>query len=143
MNSYKLVNFNEIENLRKKWNVPETHTSAVGKTDVKGLEDLSFEGGSPKVRKEAGLPSLDKLYPNHEIKAPYNREIRGHAQFMDHAEEGIVVEFEDAVKKAAFKLEGVKRTLNIINLIQMEFVINVQKICLILFRMMKEEYLSN
>ncbi|WP_284702858.1 hypothetical protein [Peribacillus simplex] len=38
--------------------------------------------------------------PGREIKAPYNRAIRGHAQFMDHAEEGIIAEFEDAVKKA-------------------------------------------
>ncbi|MDQ0861807.1 ribonuclease YeeF family protein [Bacillus sp. V2I10] len=103
----------DLDNLRKKWNVPETHTIAVGKTDVKGLEDLSFEGGSPKVRKEAGLPSLDELYPNREIKAPYNRAIRGHAQFMDHAEEGTIAEFEDAVKKAGLKPEDVKGTLYI------------------------------
>ena len=101
----------DLENLRKKWNVPETHTIAVGETDVKGLEGIRFEGGSPKVRKEAGLPSLDEMYPNREIKAPYNRAIRGHAQFMDHAEEGIIAEFENAVKKAGLKPEGVKGTL--------------------------------
>ncbi|MGG1849287.1 hypothetical protein ABDI32_18270 [Bacillus wiedmannii] len=101
----------DLENLRKKWNVPGTHTIAVGETDVKGMEGIRFEGGSPKVRKEAGLPSLDEMYPNREIKAPYSRERRGHAQFMDYAEEGVIAEFEDAVKKAGLKPEGVKGTL--------------------------------
>ncbi|MFD6439429.1 ribonuclease YeeF family protein [Peribacillus sp. NPDC060186] len=103
----------DLESLRKKLGVPETQTIAIGKTDVKGLEGKVFEGGSPKVRKEAGLPSLDELYPGREIKAPYNRAIRGHAQFMDHAEEGIIAEFEDAVKKASLKPEDMKGTLYI------------------------------
>lgn len=42
------------------------------KRDVKGLKDLTFEGGSPEVRKEAGLPSLDAILPNREIRAPYD-----------------------------------------------------------------------
>lgn len=58
----------DIDVLRKKWNVPETETVAVGKTDVKGLENLTFEGGSPKVRKEAGLPDLDEVMPNRSRK---------------------------------------------------------------------------
>ena len=62
----------DLDALRKKWNVPETNTIAVGKTDVKGLRDLAFEGGSPEVRKEAGLPSLDTILPNREIRAPYD-----------------------------------------------------------------------
>ncbi|MED4693833.1 hypothetical protein [Peribacillus frigoritolerans] len=103
----------DLERLRKKLGVPETQTIAIGKTDIKGLEGIVFEGGSPKVRKEAGLPSLDELYPGREIKAPYNRAIRGHAQFMDHAEEGIIAEFEDAVKKARLKPEDMKGTLYI------------------------------
>ncbi|WP_249599394.1 hypothetical protein [Peribacillus frigoritolerans] len=103
----------DLETLRIKLGVPETQTIAIGKTDVKGLEGKIFEGGSPKVRKEAGLPSLDELYPGREIKAPYNRAIRGHAQFMDHAEEGIIAEFEDAVKKARLKPEDMKGTLYI------------------------------
>ncbi|CAM4416471.1 hypothetical protein [Bacillus manliponensis] len=103
----------DLDLLRKKWNVPETHTIAVGKTDVKGLGNLSFEGGSPKVRKEGGLPSLDEQYPNREIRAPYNRAVRGHSQFMDHAEEGVIAEFEAAVKKAKLEAEDVKGTLYI------------------------------
>jgi hypothetical protein len=34
------------------------------------LENLTFEGGSPKVRKEAGLPDLDEVIPDRNIKAP-------------------------------------------------------------------------
>ncbi|WP_249291985.1 hypothetical protein [Metabacillus flavus] len=103
----------DLDGLRKKWNVPETQTVAIGKTDIPGLEDLSFEGGSPKVRKEAGLPSLDEIYPDREIKAPYNRTIRGHAQFMDHAEEGVIASFEDSVKKAGIEPHELKGILYI------------------------------
>ena len=52
----------ELSNLRRKWKVPETDTIAVGKTNVPGLEGKVFEGGSPKVRKEAGLPNLDEAF---------------------------------------------------------------------------------
>jgi len=51
----------DIDALRKKWNVPETETVAVGKTDVRGLENLTFKGESPKIRKEAGLSDLDEV----------------------------------------------------------------------------------
>jgi hypothetical protein len=37
----------DLDELRKKWNVPETNTIAVGRTDIKGLEDLTFKGGFP------------------------------------------------------------------------------------------------
>jgi hypothetical protein len=53
----------DLETLRIKLGVPETQTIAIGKTDVKGLEGKIFEGGSPKVRKEAGLPDLDTVMP--------------------------------------------------------------------------------
>ncbi len=42
----------DLDALRKKWNVPETNTIAVGKTYVKGLRDLAFEGGSQKLEKK-------------------------------------------------------------------------------------------
>jgi len=57
---------------------------AVGKTDVKGLEDLTFEGGSPKVRKEAGLPDLDVANPDRPIKSSGKI-----ASATRHAEEGV------------------------------------------------------
>lgn len=37
------------------------------KTDVKGLKDFTFEGGSLKARKEATI-TLDELYPNRDLK---------------------------------------------------------------------------
>ncbi|MGP1906850.1 T7SS effector LXG polymorphic toxin [Metabacillus sp. JX24] len=91
----------ELDALRKKWNVPETNTIAVGKTDVKGLEHLTFEGGSPEVRKEAGLPSLDSILPNREFRAPYDHLKNPKlAQFTRHAEEGVLNEFDSAINKA-------------------------------------------
>ncbi|MES1042723.1 hypothetical protein [Peribacillus simplex] len=42
----------DLESLRKKLGVPETQTIAIGKTDIKGLEGIVFEGGSPKVEKK-------------------------------------------------------------------------------------------
>ena len=45
-----------IADFRARYNVPTTDTIAVGRTNVPGLEDLPFEGASPAVRQEAGLP---------------------------------------------------------------------------------------
>ena len=102
------VGKSDLDNLRKKWNVPETHTIAVGKTDVKGLENSVFEGGSPLVRKEAGLPDLDAIMPNRPIQAP-----RKSPQFTKHAEEGVINEFITSVKKAELNPNDVKGTLSI------------------------------
>ncbi|SHH87921.1 hypothetical protein [Virgibacillus chiguensis] len=98
----------DINALRKKWNVPETETVAVGKTDVKGLEDSNFEGGSPKVRKEAGLPDLDEVMPDRNIKAPGSNPL-----FTRHAEEGVLNEFDSAVINAGIKPEDVTGTLKL------------------------------
>ncbi|MCR1992368.1 T7SS effector LXG polymorphic toxin [Bacillus subtilis] len=98
----------DLDELRKKWNVPETETIAVGKTDIKGLEGLTFKGGSPKVRKEAGLPDLDEVMPNRNIKAPGNNPL-----FTRHAEEGVLNEFDSAVIKAGIKPEDVTGTLRL------------------------------
>jgi hypothetical protein len=104
----------DLDVLRKKWNVPETNTIAVGKTDVKGLEKRTFEGGSPEVRKEAGLPSLDTILPNREIRAPYDHMKNPKlAQFTRHAEEGVLNEFDSAVKKAGIKPTEVTGTLRV------------------------------
>jgi hypothetical protein len=109
-----LLGKGDLDALRKKWNVPETNTVAVGKTDVKGLEDLTFEGGSPEVRKEAGLPSLDDILPDREIRAPYNHLINPKlAQFTRHAEEGVLNEFDSAIKKAAIEPSDVTGTFRI------------------------------
>lgn len=104
----------DLDALRKKWNVPETNTIAVGKTDVKGLRDLAFEGGSPEVRKEAGLPSLDTILPNREIRAPYDHLKNPKlAQFTRHAEEGVLNEFDYAIKKTGIEPTEVTGTLRI------------------------------
>lgn len=72
----------DLDALRNKLGVPETDTIAVGKTDVKGLEDVTFEGQSPKVRCEAGLPDLDEIWAGRNIKSPGNNPL-----FTRHAEE--------------------------------------------------------
>ena len=96
---------NELSKLRDKWGVPETDTIAVGKTDIPALKGQVFEGGSPKVRKEAGLPDLDEVYPDREIRSP-----RANALFTRHAEEGVIQEFVDKVNKLDLsenEIEGV------------------------------------
>uniref|UniRef100_UPI003F4912B4 ribonuclease YeeF family protein n=1 Tax=Niallia taxi TaxID=2499688 RepID=UPI003F4912B4 len=98
----------DISALRGKWNVPKTETVAVGKTDVEGLEDLTFVGGSPKVRKEAALPDLDEAMPNRNIKAPSNNPL-----FTRHAEEGVLNEFDAAVMQKGLNPEEVTGTLRL------------------------------
>ncbi|CAH0242920.1 Putative ribonuclease YwqJ [Peribacillus simplex] len=104
----------DLDELRKNWNVPETNTIAVGRTDIKGLEDLTFKGGSPEVRKEAGLPSLDEILPNRDIRAPYDHLKNPKlAQFTRHAEEGVLNEFDSVVKKAGIEPSDITGTLRI------------------------------
>ena len=51
----------DLDIIRNKLGVPKTNTIAVGKTNVKGLEGITFEGQSPKVRSEDGLADLDEI----------------------------------------------------------------------------------
>ncbi|WP_419883532.1 pre-toxin TG domain-containing protein [Peribacillus sp. B-H-3] len=101
----------DLNVLRQKLNVPETHTIAVGKTDISGLEEKIFEGSSIKVRREAGLPDLDDIMPNREIRAPYDGSNPRHIQFMKHAEEGVINEFDMAIKKLGVNPNEVEGTL--------------------------------
>ncbi len=98
----------EIARLREQWNVPSKETIAVGKTDVKGLEDFTFEGASPGVRKEAGLPSLDEIMPNRPIQSSGKI-----ASVTRHAEEDVANQFVEAVNKAGLKPEEVTGILRI------------------------------
>nr|WP_246369419.1 hypothetical protein [Listeria rustica] len=107
------VGSEDLSALRDKWKVPETDTIAAGKTDVKGLEDMVFEGGSPKVRKQAGLPDLDEIMPDRAIKAPYDSSNSRLVQFTKHAEEGVLNEFDIAVQKLGVKPEEVEGVLKI------------------------------
>ncbi len=102
------VGKDDIDKIRKKLNVPETHTVAVGKTNVPGLEDLEFEGLSPKVRQEVGLKDLDEINPNREIKYPGQNYL-----FKKHAEEDIANEFIKAIEKANILPENVIGILKI------------------------------
>nr|WP_241393209.1 hypothetical protein [Clostridium acetobutylicum] len=103
----------DLDVYRAQIGVPERNTVSVGKTDVKGLEGKKFNGASPEVRKEGGLQGLDDIFPNRGITAPYDKSIPGHKQFMEHAEEGSIAEFEDAIEKAGLKPEDVKGTFYI------------------------------
>ena len=94
--------------LRQKWNVPKTDTVAVGKTDVEGLENLVFEGGSPKVRKEAGLPDLDSVMPDRPIKSPGKI-----ASATRHAEEGVLNDFISKVEALGKNPAEITGTLKI------------------------------
>ena len=98
----------DLDVLRKKWNVPERNTIAVSKTDVAGLDDITFEGGSPAVRKEAGFENYDISNPNRAIKS--SGKIPSATR---HAEEVVANEFVEAVEKAGIKSEDVVGTLRI------------------------------
>ncbi|WP_185536850.1 pre-toxin TG domain-containing protein [Listeria booriae] len=98
----------DLSALRDKWKVPETDTIAVGKTDVKGLEGKVFEGGSPRVRKEAGLPDLDISMPDRPIKSPGKI-----ASATRHAEEGTLNDFAKSVDELGLRPEEVVGTFNI------------------------------
>ncbi|RKZ83752.1 MAG: hypothetical protein DRR16_16545 [Candidatus Parabeggiatoa sp. nov. 3] len=48
----------ELNAFRQKIGVlaDDIHTIGIAKTDIPGLQNITFEGASPKVRKLAGLP---------------------------------------------------------------------------------------
>jgi hypothetical protein len=73
---------------RSRINVPDTQTVAVGKTDIPGLRGATFEGASPKVLREAGLPQAEKG----PIAAPNKNPL-----FTRHAEEMVANQFAKAV----------------------------------------------
>ena len=99
---------NDLDVLRKKLGVPEIDTIAIDKTDVKGLENNIFEGESPNVRKEAGLPDLDEIWKDRNIKYPGNNPL-----FSRHAEEVVVNQFDKAVMDAGINPTDVKGVLKI------------------------------
>lgn len=75
---------------------------------ISSLEQLFSprKGGSPKVRKEAGLPDLDEVMPDREIKSP-----RLNARFTRHAEEDVANKFVEAVNKLSLDSEEVSGIL--------------------------------
>jgi hypothetical protein len=82
----------ELNAFRQKIGVlaDDIHTIGIAKTDIPGLQNITFEGASPKVRKLAGLPDAT-LGP---IKSPNSNPL-----FKKHAEEDIANQFVAAVDK--------------------------------------------
>lgn len=102
------VGSQDIQELRDKYDIPETNTVAVGKTDIPGLEDITFEGGSPKVRQQLGMLDLDTEMPGRSIKAPSNNPL-----FTRHAEEVVANKSDTAVQESGIPAEDVSGTLSI------------------------------
>ena len=74
----------------------------MGKTNVKGLEDFTFEGQSPKVRNEAGVPDVDEIWAGRNIKSPSKNPL-----FTRHAEEVLANDFDRAVMEAGIDPQDV------------------------------------
>lgn len=70
----------DLSAFRARLGVAETQTVAAARTDIPGLEARVFEGASPKVMREAGLPQP----PAGPISAPFNNPL-----FVRHAEERV------------------------------------------------------
>ena len=102
------VGSQDIQELRDKYDIPETNTVAVGKTEIPGLEDITFEGGSPKVRQQLGMLDLDTEMPGRSIKAPSNNPL-----FTRHAEEVVANKSDTAVQESGIPAEDVSGTLSI------------------------------
>ena len=85
----------DLATTRARWGVPETDTIAVAKTDIPGLEGITFEGGSPKARAEAGLPRWDDdpVLSKTDIKAPDTARPDG----RNHAENDNLAQIDHAI----------------------------------------------
>jgi len=88
------VSSKDIADFRNRIGVPETNTAGVGRTNVPGLEGQVFEGASPAVRQQAGMPPAT---PG-PIASP-----RTIAIDRNHAEEDIANQFVAAVDRAGLK----------------------------------------
>lgn len=66
------------------------------------------------MRKEAGLKTLDEIAPDREFKAPYDyNKFPRLAQFIRYAEEWVLNEFNDEIKKKGIDPKDVKGNLYI------------------------------
>ena len=74
----------DLEAFRDRIGVPETHTVAVARTNVPGLENEKFEGASPSVWDEAKLP---RATPG-AIRSP-----SASPRYQDHAEQDVANQF--------------------------------------------------
>jgi hypothetical protein len=75
----------DLAELYRKHNIPSGEaTAGVGTTDIPGATS-TFEGMSPSLRRQAGLPDLDQAMPERRIRAPFRN-----PAFKKHAEEVIL-----------------------------------------------------
>jgi hypothetical protein len=96
-----VANADDLAAIRTQRGLTDANTVGAARTDIPGLEGRTFEGISPTVRNDAGLPSLDDLYgTNRPIQSP-----RTNALFTRHAEEdifnGIARQIDDSGLTAA------------------------------------------
>jgi hypothetical protein len=91
-----------IADFRARHNVPTTDTIAVGRTNVPGLEDIPFEGASPAVWQEAGLPP--KIPGQIESPSQIPRDRR-------HAEEDLFNQFIRKVQERSLRPSDVEGKL--------------------------------
>jgi Domain of unknown function (DUF4781) len=100
------VGANELAAWRGKLGVPaDMQTIGVGRTDIPKLSGQTFEGASPKVRREAGLPPAEAG----PIASP-----NANPLFRAHAEEDVANQFVHAVQAAGLTPADLKgRTLDI------------------------------
>jgi hypothetical protein len=94
------VSPSDLQDLRARIGVRSRHTVGVARTNVPGLENVIFEGASPLVRREAGLPPAAQG----PIRSPL-----GIAFHQGHVEEELANLFDRAVKARGLQpkdLEG-------------------------------------
>jgi hypothetical protein len=81
----------DIQEFRARHNLPnDIDTAGVARTNVPGLEDQAFEGGSIAVRRRAGLPPAEQGTINSPFPLPVDKA---------HAEEDLLNQFKRAVEK--------------------------------------------
>lgn len=94
----------ELQALRQRLGAgADAQTLAVGRTNVPGLQGHAFEGASPNIRTQAGLPELPASRP---IQSPNPNPL-----FTRHAEEVLANDFVAAVERANIPAANVRGDL--------------------------------
>ena len=80
-----LADADDLAEIRARYGLSDANTVGAARTDIPGLEGVTFEGISPTLRNDAELPSLDELYGvDRPIQSPRTNDL-----FTRHAEEDI------------------------------------------------------
>ena len=96
------VDPSHIEDFRARINVPTLDTVAVGRTNVPGLEGITFKGASPGVWKKAGQP----VPPPAKYESPSLL-----ARDRRHAEGGIFNRFDQEVQERGLRPSDIEGKL--------------------------------